>query len=443
VTILSQIRAALQKVLTTVADAAAQDTGFVRRVRKLTGATFVQTLVWGWLAEPNATLEELTQTAASVGVSLSPQGLDRRFGPSAARCLQRVLEAAMGEVIQSEAAVLPILQRFAGVYLLDSSTIGLPDALASVWAGCGGSGTTPRAALKVQVRWEMKGGGLSGLSLAAGRAHDGSSEGQPAACARGALRLADLGYFSLKVLKALDRDGVYWLSRLQAQCAVFDGSGRRQEVVDWLEENGEEEVELRVQLGEQERVACRLLAERVSEGVANQRRRRLKAEAKRRGQTVSQQRLKRADWTLLVTNCPAELLILKEALVLRRVRWQIELLFKLWKSQGKVDEWRSQKPWRILCEVYAKLLAMVVQHWLLIAGCWQAVDRSLHKGAQTVRKHALHVASGLASGCGQRLQEALETVVRCLRAGCRMNRRKTQPNTYQLLLALAEKEGLN
>ncbi len=47
-TILSQISAALQKVLTTGADTAARDTGFVRRKRKLSGATFVQTLVWGW-----------------------------------------------------------------------------------------------------------------------------------------------------------------------------------------------------------------------------------------------------------------------------------------------------------------------------------------------------------------------------------------------------------
>ena len=46
--------------------------------------------------------------------------------------------------------------------------------------------------------------------------------------------------------------------------------------------------------------------------------------------------------------------------------YNIELLFKLWKSQGRVDESRSTKPWRILCEVYAKLLAMLVQHWVFL-----------------------------------------------------------------------------
>ena len=92
----------------------------------------------------------------------------------------------------------------------------------------------------------------------------------------------------------------------------------------------------------------------------------------------------------------------------------------------------STKPWRILCEVYAKLLAMLVQHWVFLVSCWAYPDRSLTKAAQTVQKHALHLASAFASV--KRLTEALLTVKRCLAAGCRMNRRKKHPNTYQLLL---------
>src|SRR6267143_1035265 len=47
-----------------------------------------------------------------------------------------------------------------------------------------------------------------------------------------------------------------------------------------------------------------------------------------------------------------------------------ELLCKLWKSHGRVDESRSTKPWRILCAVDAKLLAMLVQHGVFLVSCW-------------------------------------------------------------------------
>ena len=86
----------------------------------------------------------------------------------------------------------------------------------------------------------------------------------------------------------------------------------------------------------------------------------------------------------------------EDALVLARARWQIELLFKLWKQQGQIDEWRSRKPWRILCEVYAKLVALIIQHWLLLVSCWGYPDRSLVKAAQTVRSYAIMLVSALA-----------------------------------------------
>jgi hypothetical protein len=191
-------------------------------------------------------------------------------------------------------------------------------------------------------------------------------------------------------------------------------------------------VELAVALGERQRLAARLLAVRVPPDVAETRRRRLRAAARDKGRQVSATRLALAAWTLFVTNVPAERLTLREALVLGRMRWQIELLFKLWKSQGHVDESRSTKPWRILCEVYAKLLAMLVQHGVFLVSFWVYPDRSLTKAAHTVQKHALHLASSF--GSLQRLRRAIATVKRCLAAGCRMNRRKKCPNTYQLLL---------
>jgi hypothetical protein len=83
--------------------------------------------------------------------------------------------------------------------------------------------------------------------------------------------------------------------------------------------------------------------------------------------------------TVLVTVVPMRLLSLDEALEIGRARWPIELLFNLWKSQGRIDESTSAKPHRVLCELYAKLVAMIIQHWVLLVSGWEQVDPSLVK----------------------------------------------------------------
>src|SRR5437879_7978051 len=72
----------------------------------------------------------------------------------------------------------------------------------------------------------------------------------------------------------------------------------------------------------------------------------------------------------------------------------IERLFKLWKQEGLVDEWTGTKPWRVLCEVYAKLLAMVLQHWFVLLSCWDDPHRSLFAVAEVLRKQVPLLAHG-------------------------------------------------
>ena len=439
-TTIAHVAATMQEILTTTADEAARATKFVQRRSPLGGATFTQTLVFGFLANPLAALEELAQTAATLGVAVSPQALDQRFTEAATRCLERVLSQAITRVVAAAPVAIPILERFTAVYLQDSSTIVLPDALADVWQGCGGSQPEhTMAALKLQVRVDLRTGQLEGPQLQDGRASDHDAA-LPTRLPAGSLRLADLGYWSLDALQELDAQQAFWLSRLQSSTAVWDTTGQRWDLVALLEAQGMDQVDRPIHLGATHRLPARLLAVRVPQEVADQRRRRLRAEARRKGRAVSAVRLALAAWTILVTNVPPEMLSLQEALVLARTRWQIELLFKLWKSHGRVDESRSTKPWRVLCEVYAKLLAMVVQHWLFLVSCWAYPDRSLSKAAQTVQKHALHLAS--AFGETALLTRAIATIQRCLAAGCRMNRRKKAPNTYQLLLDLTNEPVL-
>ncbi len=429
----AQVAAAMQTVLSEVADQTAYRTGFVQRESKLGGAEFVQTLTFGWLANPQATEHELTQTAAALDVDITPQGLAARFTPAAAECLKQVLQQAVTQVIAAHPVAVPLLQRFTAIYLTDSTQIQLPAELANVWKGCGG-GETPEqdsAALKVQLRWDWLCGQLEGPFLQNGRAADRRSPTQQATVAAGSLTLADLGYFSLDHLQALTDQHAFWLTRRMVRTVVYEAAGAPLDLCAWLKGQPGAVVDCPVQLGQTQHLAARVVAVRVPEAVVARRRRQLKEAAQKHQQPVSAERWALAGWTLFVTNVPVAQLSVSEVLVVARVRWQIELWFKLWKSQGQIDTSRSEKPWRILCEVYAKLLAMVIQHWLLLTAIWAIPDRSLVKAAQTIRKQALHLASRFVEG-ETSLVGGLQLVQRCLQTGCRIEKRKKQPSAFQL-----------
>ena len=424
----------MRTLLTTTAETAARQTGCVQRRSKLTGAGLVQTLVLGWLGTPAATLQQLAQMAARLGITITPQALHRRFTASTAACLEQVLAAAVTQVIAAEPVAVPLLRRFGAVLVQDSTTITLPPALAPTWPAGRAQTPTAPAGLKLQVRWDLRTGQLTGPVLTPARTNDRRATRQLPPVPAGALYLADLGYFSLDALHTLDQAGSVFLTRLAVRTAVFLVPGTRIDLGRWLRQQNTRCLDRPLWIGVRHQLPVRLIATRVPPAVAATRRQRLQADARRRGHPVSPARLRGADWTILITNAPPAQLTAEEALVLARVRWQIELLFKLWKDQGLVAEWRSAQPWRILSEVYAKLIAVVVQHWLLLVSCWQYPERSLVQAAQTIRQEAVllaHAFAGLLS-----LPAALRQIAAGIAAGCRLNRRRQAPSTGQLLLAL-------
>lgn len=436
--ILSQVATTMQIVLTETANQLAKETSLIKRQRKLTGASFAQTLVFGWLSNPDATLEDLAQTSAAVGAGVSAEALFQRFTPDAAVFLGQLVDHSVAAMIRAFPVAIDVLNRFEGVYLLDSSIVALPDELADIWQGCGGQEKNTAASVKLSVCWEMTCGDFQ-LHLESGREQDKSSPLAKQSLPKGALRIADLGYFSLERLAQMGTDGSYWLTRVKLQCAVYADDGESEapdQLLEFLQSQRGNPIDVPVRLGAKAKLPCRLIAVRVPKPIADARRRQLRARLKRKGKTPSKRQLKLADWTILATNVPAEWLTVEEARVLMRFRWQIERLFRLFKEHGKIDEWRSEKPWRILCEMSAKLIAMIVQHWLLLTGSWAYPDRSLFKAAKTIQRHAMHVACALASGQLHRLMEACEIIQTCLAAGARINKRSKEPHAYQLLLAL-------
>jgi hypothetical protein len=162
-------------------------------------------------------------------------------------------------------------------------------------------------------------------------------------------------------LAALSAAKVYWLSKLEPNALITDATGRTRALLAFVQALGQvAQWEGSVWVGKGGCLKARLLIQRVPQEVADGRRRRIRKTARDKGVTPSAAALALAEWTILLTNIPPELLTLSEALVLAKVRWQIELSFKLWKSHGQLDSWRSDKPERILCEVYVRMASRII-----------------------------------------------------------------------------------
>jgi hypothetical protein len=431
---------ALQTLFTTTADRLALETRAVQRRRVLTGSRVAQTLVFSHLACPEATLSQWQQACAATGAgSVSRQALAQHCTAAMAQFLRTLLEAAMALLWAGDPVALPLLQRFSAVLVVDSTTISLPAALAEPWPGCGGSTPTAgAAAVKLQVRLDLVRGGLDGLELQPGRQHDQTGQAQQAAVPVGGLRLADLGYFSVPVLAQIVAAGGHFLCRPKRQTLLTDARGRRATVAQYLTRTRHGRVEAAVQLGAREHLPCRLLAQRLPDPVAAQRLARLQAAAQREGEQLSAAQRTLTHWVVLVTSAPAALLRFHEALTLYRWRWQIELLFKLWKSDGnQLTTWRTADPWRAICTVYAKLLACLVQHWLLVATCWVYPDKSLVQAAQTIRSRALLLLDALEAGAAA-IRRVITRLTALIATGCRIERRRRRPPAYHRLLLLTE-----
>lgn len=428
---IAQVSQAMQTILGPVADRIGWESGFTQRRSKLTGSAFVQALVFSVMGDADLTYTNLKAGAMTAGVNISQQGLEQRFTAKSARLCQGVLEEAVRQVILPEPGVLPLLQRFAGVYIRDSSTIGLPEILGKVWAG-GGSSHGSHAGLKLQVRLEVCSGQLAGPVLRAGREHDGKSPYQKEELPPGAVRMGDLGFFSLGQFASDQLHQVYWLSRYKAKTLLYDAQGQAIDLLAWLHQQNPHQSERTVYLGKNQHLACRLLAERVPAAVIEQRKRKLKDYARKKQTPLTTELLALAEWTLIITNIPISLLSIPEALALIRIRWQIELLFRMWKSLFKIDEWRSQKPWRILTELYAKLINVVILHWtFFVIRLWQSPNRSLWKAAIVIRHFATAFALALPNLTA--LAQVLSKLQDLFQSTCLLNPRKTHPNTYQWL----------
>jgi hypothetical protein len=428
----------IQQFMQSLASEQGSASGFVKRRSKMTASRFAQTMILGTLDNPEATLNDLVQISAQLGVAISEPGLHGRINEAGAAFLKSLLDSSLKQFAAQSDMPAGILDQFSRVDILDSTQITLPKALAAHFAGHNSPGT--EAVLKIQLSVDYLQGRLNALQIGAGRVPDQTCDLAAQLATPGSLQLFDMGYAVLDRLRRIQDKQAYFLTPLKTRTNVYASADDTQplDLAAWLsaQDPAEGVVDHWVFVGEKERLPVRLVAYPLSQAKVAQRRRQARRNARKKKRQVTQRHLRLLAWGLMITNVPVDILPAQALITLYRVRWQIELFFKLCKSQFQLDvvgPWRLS---RLLCQLYARLIGLVLFQWLIAP--WRFLEEgelSPVKAYPIVRRQAVPILKALHAD-GDGLADILSALSDDFLRYALKTPRKKSPSTFVLLQQL-------
>lgn len=305
----------------------------------------------------------LSRWAALLGVighlRLAKQSLWERINEGAVGFLERVLAAVIGQRVQgSRCAVPTALKVFKRVLIQDSTTIKLTAKLAAVFAGSSNHCGSKNGQLKIQAIYELLAQRFVSFSLSGFTRNDqaAASDVLPL-LQRGDLILRDLGYFVVKSFECIANAGAFFLSRIRLDVKIYDPITHQElNLLRQLRRYGQ--LDREVLLGGQ-RMPVRLVALKLPEAVAAERRRKAKQNRDKRCKPNARS-LKLLGWAIFITNVSTELCSAKTVAEVYGLRWHIETLFKVWKSHFRITEVPDGSESQLLVVIYARLIFLTV-----------------------------------------------------------------------------------
>lgn len=305
-------------------------TGFVKRLpRKIPIPKLVLALV-ALAAETHLTLERIaTAISLAAKTTYTKQAFSQRLSPNIEQFLAQVAAALFGR-LSSDLKIQGYFAAFKRVLLHDSTVEPLPEHLAAVFAGSANGHKRGLASLKLQFVCDLLHAQVLHLSLSGFTRNDQAASPDILPLVQpGDLIIRDLGYFVLKVLDQLGLRNAFFLSRYRHGVNLYDPqTGQTLDLATELRPG--QCLDRQVLLG-REKIPVRLVAQPVPQALANERRRKARANRDRRLRP-SAQRLYLLAWNLMITNVPRALWPAKVLQPLYRLRWRIEIIFKAWKS---------------------------------------------------------------------------------------------------------------
>ena len=337
----------------------------------MTGTGFLNTLMFSSYSQLKTSLPDYTEDLdKNFGIAISKEALHKKFNPKAVEFMKEVLKLQISNQFKLEESS-ELKSCFQAINLKDSRKFSLPTTYDNQYPGFGNF-SKKNGLMNLQYEYDLLNGNWLSLELTTIKRNDQRDSKETIdKISKGELYLRDLGYITPIYLKAVIDKEAYFLNRLPTTISVYDLQEQR---IDWkkidrkFQKNNLSSLEMGVKIYEKEKLGCRLIIERVGDLEYKRRLDKAVQSAKKHGVGISDAHTLRCRYNTFITNIAKEILPFDKVRKTYYLRWQIELVFKTWKSFFEINKVKKVKLERMECQLLAKLI-WILLNWRLFQTC--------------------------------------------------------------------------
>jgi len=317
-------------------------------------------------SKKGATLDDMTSLVKSAfDIEISNEALNKRIRSKVSVNFLRnsfiyLLNEKLKKIPKMQS--LGELEIFSGVIINDSSQANLYKKLAKFMKGSGGAASP--SAVKLQIAYDILNHSVTQADVKEGVYPDQKfMNSLVKSVNKCQLIISDLGFFVISKLREIDVvKKAYYISRLSIKTNIYLSIDAEEpvdkiELFELLTKKGKVNSASQIVYIGKEKLKTRLVLQKVPSRVWKIRQKKFKTNRKKE---PSEEFVEWSRYSVFITNIPEDMCSNDIILSIYKIRWQIELIFKIFKSNLKFHILRSKtNENRVLSLIYGKLIAFV------------------------------------------------------------------------------------